>query len=70
MSPNDREYSSDPQFRQQMEAIFESFTGLRDDVEQEKRAMQRIWAEREQQIDHVLPSDLPRFDRGTAAWIV
>ena len=53
-----------------MEAIFESFTGLRDDVEQEKRAMQRIWAEREQQIDRVLPSDLPHFDRAAAVGIV
>ncbi len=41
-------------FRQRVEAIFESFTGLRDDLEQEKRAMQRIWAKREKQIDRVL----------------
>ena len=47
-------YLAGPQFRQRVEAIFESFTGLRNDLEQEKRAMQRIWAKREKQIDRVL----------------
>lgn len=47
-------YLAGPQFRQRVEAIFESFSALRDDLEQEKRAMQRIWAKREKQIDRVL----------------
>ena len=47
-------YLAGPQFRRRVEAIFESFTVLRDDLEQEKRAMQRIWAKREKQIDRVL----------------
>ena len=42
------------QFRQRVEAIFESFSALRNDLEQEKRAMQRIWAKREKQIERVL----------------
>lgn len=47
-------YLAGPQFRQRVEAIFESFSALRNDLEQEKRAMQRIWAKREKQIDRVL----------------
>ncbi len=47
-------YLAGPQFRQRVEAIFESFNGLRNDFEQEKRAMQRIRAKREKQIDRVL----------------
>ncbi len=47
-------YLAGSQFRQRVEAIFESFSALRDDLEQEKRAMQRIWAKREKQIDRVL----------------
>jgi len=34
--------------------IFESFSALRNDLGQERRAMQRIWAKREKQIDRVL----------------
>ena len=49
-------YLAGPQFRQRVEAIFESFSALRKDLEQEKRAMQRIWAKREKQIDRVLTS--------------
>jgi hypothetical protein len=38
-------YLAGSQFRQRVEAIFESFSALRYDLEQEKRAMQRIWAQ-------------------------
>ena len=47
-------YLAGLQFRQRVEAIFESFSALRNDLEQEKRAMERIWAKREKQIDRVL----------------
>ena len=47
-------YLAGPQFRQRVEAIFESFSAFKNDLEQEKRAMQRIWAKREKQIDRVL----------------
>ena len=47
-------YLAGSQFRQRVEAIFESFSALRNDLEQEKRALQRIWAKREKQIDRVL----------------
>ena len=42
------------EFRQQIEAIVEGFTQLQSDLETEKRAMARIWKQREKQIEKVL----------------
>lgn len=38
------------EFRMQMEAIVEGFTQMKNDLESEKRAMARIWKQREKQI--------------------
>jgi len=43
-------YLSGSEFRQRIEAIVESFVTLRDDLEQERRAMEQIWAKREKQL--------------------
>lgn len=48
------DYVAGPQFKQRVEAVVEAFTSLRGDLEQEKRAMQRIWKKREKQIERVL----------------
>lgn len=40
-------------FRLQVEAIVEGFTQMRIDLESEKRALQRIWKQREKQIEKV-----------------
>lgn len=42
------------EFRQQVEAIVEGFSALRDDLEKEKRAMNLIWKKREKQIEKVM----------------
>ncbi|MCG8404152.1 MAG: DUF2130 domain-containing protein [Phycisphaerales bacterium] len=47
-------YLTGQHFKQRVEAICESFITMRDDLEQEKRAIQRIWAKREKQIERVL----------------
>lgn len=47
-------YLSGPQFRQKVEAIVEAFHSLKEDLDQEKRAMARIWAKREKQIERVV----------------
>ncbi len=47
------QYLSGPEFRQRVEGIVEAFNALRVDLEQEKKAMHRIWAKREKQIDRV-----------------
>jgi hypothetical protein len=42
------------EFRLQMEVITEGFTQMQADLSSEKRAMQRIWSQREKQIDKVI----------------
>jgi hypothetical protein len=43
-------YLSGQEFRQRIEAIVESYTAMKDDLDGEKRAMEKIWAKREQQL--------------------
>lgn len=42
-----------PQFAQRMQAVAETFTAMRDELDGEKLAMQRIWKKREAQITRV-----------------
>ncbi len=49
------------QFRQQIEAIVESFTTMKSDLDKERRAMQRIWKEREMQIEKVIGSTIDMY---------
>ncbi len=46
-------YLCGPEFRGRVEAIVESSVAMRDVLEKEKRALTKIWAEREKQIDRV-----------------
>ena len=46
-------YLSGPEFQQRVEAIVESFVSMQEDLEAEKRAMERQWAKREKQIQRV-----------------
>lgn len=46
-------YLSGSEFRQRIEAVVEAFRSMRDDLEHEKRAMMKIWARREKQIERV-----------------
>jgi len=48
------DYLSGPQFRQQIEAIVDAFVSMSKDLDQERRAMEKIWAKREKQIDKVV----------------
>jgi len=47
------DYLTGNTFRLQVEAIVEGFTQMKIDLKNEKRAMQRIWKQREKQIDKV-----------------
>lgn len=47
-------YLAGPEFKRRVQAIAETFRTLREGLEQERRAMQRIWAAREKQLDRVL----------------
>jgi hypothetical protein len=47
-------YLSGPEFRQKVEAIVESFVAMKTDLDSEKRAMEKIWGNREKQIQRVI----------------
>ena len=48
------EYLTSNNFHMQVEAIVEGFTAMKNGLEGEKRAMNRIWKEREKQIEKVI----------------
>ena len=48
-------------FRMQVEAIVEGFTAMKTGLDSEKRAMQRIWKEREKQIDKVITNTVDMY---------
>ena len=47
-------YLSGPEFRHRVQGVVEAFVTLREELETEKRAMQRIWAKREKQLDRAV----------------
>lgn len=47
-------YLSGPEFRHRVEGIVEAFVTLKEDLEAEKRATQRIWAKRDKQIERAI----------------
>jgi hypothetical protein len=62
------DYLTSNTFRMQVEAIVEGFTQMKADLESEKRAMQRIWKQREKQIEKVTTNtiDMHASIRGIA----
>ena len=48
-------------FKHRIEAIVEGFSGLKDDLDKEKRAMQKIWKEREKQIEKVTSNTIDMY---------
>lgn len=49
-------YLSGPEFSQRVEGIIETFKDMKDGLEQEKRAINKIWAKRDKQIEKVINS--------------
>jgi hypothetical protein len=47
-------YLSGQEFRQRVSAIVESFVGMKEDLESEKRAMDKLWSKRERQLMNVI----------------
>jgi hypothetical protein len=47
-------YLTGPEFRQQVEGIVTAFGSMRDDLEAEKRALQKHWARREKELDRAI----------------
>ena len=48
------QYIVGPEFRQKVEGIIETFSGMKAQLDKEKRAMTKLWKEREKQIDRVV----------------
>jgi hypothetical protein len=47
------EYMTGPEFKGRLEAILEAYKNMLEDLESEKRAMEKIWSKREKQIRQV-----------------
>ena len=47
-------YLSGDEFRHRVEAIVEAFTAMQDQLHRERRAMERLWNEREKQIERII----------------
>jgi len=47
-------YLTGPEFRNRVEAIVESFVAMKNELDSEKRAIQKIWSKREKQIESVI----------------
>lgn len=54
-------YLSGPEFKQKVEAIIEAFSSMKKDLDQEKRAMNRIWSKREKQIERVIQNTVGMY---------
>jgi hypothetical protein len=48
------DYLTGNEFRQCMESMLRSFLALKANLDREKRAMKKLWAEREKQIESVM----------------
>lgn len=49
-------YLSGPEFKQRVEGILEPFKSMKQDLDAERRAMEKIWAKREAQLNRVIHS--------------
>lgn len=65
-------YLTSNEFKMQIEAIVEGFTGMQADLDSEKRSMQRIWKQREKQIEKVLENTVNMYGsiRGIAGNVI
>ncbi|MGY0392478.1 DUF2130 domain-containing protein [Bizionia sp. KMM 8389] len=55
------DYLTSSTFRMQIEAIVEGFTQMKSDLDSEKRSMQRIWKQREKQIEKVITNTIDMY---------
>lgn len=55
------EYLTGPRFRHRVEAIVEKFSEMQSDLDRERKAMTRMWAKREAQIQGVISSTVGMY---------
>ena len=54
-------YLAGDQFRQRVQGIVEAFTEMQDQLNRERRAMERLWKEREKQIERVITNTVGMY---------
>lgn len=54
-------YLTGPHFRHRVEAIVENFEDMRADLDRERRALTKLWAKREKQIDGVIAATVGMY---------
>ncbi|EAK0436969.1 DUF2130 domain-containing protein [Campylobacter lari] len=54
-------YLTSTEFKMQIETIVEGFTQMQKDLESEKRSIQRIWKQREKQLEQVLENSINMY---------
>jgi hypothetical protein len=55
------QYLTGPKFRHRVEAIVEKFSDMQADLDRERKAMRRLWAKREAQIQGVIESTVGMY---------
>ncbi|MBM4299214.1 MAG: DUF2130 domain-containing protein, partial [Deltaproteobacteria bacterium] len=55
------QYLTGPRFRQRIEAIVEAFSSMKDDLDKERKAINRQWAKREEQIERVMQATVGMY---------
>lgn len=55
------QYLTGPRFRQRVEAIVDAFSSMQTDLHKEKRAINKQWAKREEQIDRVMQATVGMY---------
>ena len=55
------QYLSGPEFHQKVEAIVETFTAMQSQIEKEKRAMTKIWSQREKEIQRIVTNTVGMY---------
>ena len=54
-------YLTGPRFRQRVQALVEAFSGMKEDLDKEKKAITRQWAKREEQIERVMQATVGMY---------
>jgi hypothetical protein len=54
-------YLISEEFKNSVENIVEGFTNIKNEIESEKRAMSRIWKEREKQLEKVISNTIDMY---------
>src|SRR5262249_22021453 len=54
-------YLTGPRFRQRVEALIEAFSCMQEDLDKERKAIQKQWAKREEQIGRVMTATVGMY---------